>query len=68
MSSRRPPQRPAIDHIRLLELGVEAKDTIPHQGYRIWILLWPSCRYTGFQKPYCGCIRSRITNSVVAVR
>ena len=30
--------------------------------------LWSSCRYTGFQKQQCSCIRSRITNSVVAVR
>ncbi len=30
MLSRRPPQRPEIDHIQLLELAVEAKDIIPH--------------------------------------
>ena len=30
--------------------------------------LWPSCRYTGLLKLQCGCIRSQITNSVVAAR
>ena len=28
MSSRRPPQRPEIDHIRLLELAVEAEEVV----------------------------------------
>ena len=46
----------------------ENGSAVGQQGYRIWIFLWSSCRYIGFQKPQCSCIRSRITNSVVALR
>ena len=55
------PSYPTVDHIVPQSRGGS-------RAIAYGFFLWPSCRYTGFRKPQCGCIRSPITNSVVTVR